>query len=138
MLSLTDDEKTKVFRYLRYPNWESLAQSFQLGYPSESDPQFLVRAAFDRISDKSVQYIREAICNLDAIKDQRMRARKRFEAIKVGEITLNSQQELDLLGREEEYWTGVLRDQLGVEMNPWSSTARGVGGMGGMNAKVVG
>jgi len=138
MLSLTDEEKAKCLRYLRYPNWEALAQSFQLGYPAESQPEFLVRMAFDRISDDAIVFIRQCLCNLDQITSQRSAARKRFEAVQVGEIKMDSVQELNLLSREETYWIGVLQDQLGVYINPWSSVSTGVGGMGGMNAKVIG
>lgn len=137
MASLTNDEKAQILRYLRYPNWQALAQSFQLGYPSEAQEEFLVRSSFDRISDDSLEYIRRDLCELRSIENQRSEARSRFKASQIGDIKIDPQKELDLLSREYDYWTGQLRDDLGVEMNPWSSVERKGAGMGGMNARVI-
>ncbi len=132
---LTIEEKAKILRYLRYPNWQSLAQSFQLGFPSEAQPEFLVRLAFDRIAPESLDLIRKDLCELDIIELQFSEARKRFQASKLGELTLN-QNEIRMLEREDSRWRKKLADDLGVYQNPWSNENVPFGGNGMMSAKV--
>ena len=133
---LTIDEKARILRYLGYPNWRSLAQSFQLGFPSEGQPEFLVRLAFDRIAPESLELIREDLCQLRSIEGQRAEARGRFKATSIGNLKIN-QREIAMLERENKYWMRRLSDNLGVYENPWSSFAL-AGGGSQINAKVLG
>ena len=133
---LTTEEKAKILRYLRYPDWESLAQSFMLGFPSEGQPEFLVRLAFDRIAPESLDLIRKDVCELDRIEQQFSEARERFRASKLGELVLN-EKEIMMLEREDRRWRKKLADDLGVYQNPWSNENMEYGGNGMMSARVL-
>jgi hypothetical protein len=135
-LPLTIDEKAQTLRFLRYPNWESLAQSFQLGFPSEGQPEFLVRMAFDRISEASLDLIRKDLCELNQIECQFSDARSRFKATSIGELKIN-QNEIRMLEREDTRWRRKLADDLGVYQNPWSNENMEFGGNGNMSARVL-
>jgi hypothetical protein len=137
MASFTTEEKAKILRHLGYPNWQSLAQSFQLGFPSEGQPEFLVRLAFDRISDESLDLIRRDVQELDCIENQMSDARNRFKASQLGDLYTN-RNEPRMLRNEQNYWRRKLADDLGVYQNPWSNFNMAYGGNGNMNAKVFG
>jgi len=132
MAELNDREKAKILRYLGYADWSSVASSFQLGYPSPSDPEFLVRDAFARITDEGLELVRRDLCELESIEDQLHSCRKRMKASKLGDLQVNADEPF-MLRREMTYWTSRLSDDLGAPINPFSSATTGVGGR---NAKV--
>ena len=130
-------EKAKILRFLGYPNWTSLAQSFQLGFPSEGQPEFLVRLAFDRIAPESLDLIRKDLCELEDIEAQLTESRRRMRATQLGNLHINRSEAAELR-REMRYWTQRLADDLGTYTNPWSNFSINPGGNGNMNAKVLG
>jgi len=65
-------EQANIKRYLSYPDWRLLAQSIQLGFPSGSQPLFLVQEAFDKISPEgriNVRYDLNQLCAIEAQKN---------------------------------------------------------------------
>lgn len=123
-------------RYLGYADWQALAQTIALGYPSSSQPLFLVRDAFNRLTPSGEESTRFALCQLDAIDRQRADARARLKARKIGTIELNAG-EIGALMQEYVFWRARLADSLGVAPNPYSELEYGVG-LGGINGRVIG
>lgn len=135
-MAFTAEEETDILRFLGYPDWQSLAQSVQLGYPAASQPLFLVRDSFKRMTHPAEQAIRAALCELRDIDCQLRDARKRLRASKVGEVVMNPD-ELPTLRGEWVYWQRRLADLLGVVPNPFSQL-EWAGAGGGINSKVEG
>lgn len=135
-VSFTTAEQAQVLRYLGFANWMALAQSIQLGFPASSQPLFLVRDAFNRISPDGEADTRLALCNLCDIDAQISQARKRFATEAVGEIKFR-EGEIEMLWREYGRWQRRLADSLGVDINAYS-TLSGSGSLGGINARVTG
>jgi len=135
MARLTTDEQARILRALGYPNWIALASSFQLGYPAPSQPEYLVRDAFDRITDEGLELVRRDLREVESCELQLSDARTRLKATKVGEI-LTNQGETAALRGELAYWTKRLADDLGVYPNPLSNSVSDL--PGGRCAKVLG
>lgn len=135
-MAFTDDEKTRVLHHLGYPDWQSLASSIQLGYPASTQPLFLVRDSFDRLSPGGEQSVRKDLCELEQIERQLSEARSRFKVSRVGEVTINTA-ETSMLRTEYLYWQRRLSDDLGVAPNPYAQASY-LGMPGGINAKVTG
>ncbi len=136
--NFTESEETAILRFLRYPDWQSLAQSMQLGYPAASQPLFLVRDSFKRMTGPARAKIREDLAELERIEAQLSEARSRYKMRRVGgsdSVEFNSKEERQLLIADLKLWTQRLADDLGVVVNPYSQGAyEGIGG--GINAKV--
>lgn len=131
----SEPERGRILHFLGYPDWRSLASSIQLGFPSGSQPLFLVEQSVDsRIGPAGRQSVRLDLCNLEAIEGQLADARSRFKAMALGELKLQPR-ETDMLRKELVFWQRRLADDLGVVFNPYSSMAW-EGMPGGMNAKV--
>lgn len=130
----TPEEETAIMRYLGYPDWQSLAQSMQLGFPAASQPLFLVRDSFKRMTGPARSMIRVDLSELDCIEGQISEARGRMRVTSMEGLHVNPK-ETRMLREELEYWTRRLEDDLGVKRNPYSSFAAG-GTPGGINAKV--
>lgn len=133
-MAFTDDEKTRVLHFLGYPDWQSLASSIQLGYPASTQPLFLVRDSFDRLSPAGENSVRRDLCECEAIEGQLSDARSRMRATQIGEMKLNAQETAQLRG-ELQFWVKRLADDLGVFVNPYSQMDY-LGMGGGINAKV--
>lgn len=133
MASLSTSEQADCLRFLGYANWSSLAQSFHLGYPAASQPEFLVREAFRRIDAEGLERVRGDLCELRDIESQLRSARGRMKATRIGELATNPN-ETTQLRREMKYWTARLSDDLGSPANPFGSADAL---SGGLNAKVV-
>lgn len=131
----TDDEKTAILRFLGYPDWVSLAASVQLGYPSASQPMYLVVDAFKRISPTARALLRVDLAECVCIEEQLSQARSRMRATKLEGMTLNPNEANQLRG-ELAYWTNRLADDLGAPKNPFAASTAG-GMPGGINAKIV-
>lgn len=65
-----DDERDAILRFLGYPNWASMAQSIQLGYPAASQPAFLVFDSLGRIRESSRARVRTDLCRLLNVEEQ--------------------------------------------------------------------
>lgn len=131
----TDEEVTDILRFLGYPDWISVASSIQLGFPSTSQPLFLVRDSLQRITGTSRAQVRRYLCELSAIENQLSDARSRFRVSKVEQVTINPQ-EVGHLNQQYAYWRRRLADDLGVVPNVYSQIDyHGMGG--GINAKVT-
>lgn len=135
-MAFSDSEKTRVLHFLGYPDWQSLASSIQLGYPASTQPLFLVRDSFQRLSPEGEQAVRRDLCQCEAIEAQLADARSRMRVTKIGEIEVNARESQALRG-ELTFWTRRLADDLGVFPNPYSQMDY-LGMGGGMNAKVQG
>lgn len=128
------EETTEIYRFLDYPDWQSVAQSVQLGYPAAGHPLFLVRDSLQRISAPSRAVVRTYLCELRAIECQLRGARGRMKATRVGEVGINAN-EAAQLRTEYKFWKLRLSDALGVQPNPYAQMQyAGMGG--GLNAKV--
>lgn len=133
-MDLTDDQKTRILYFLGYPDWQSLAQSIQLGIPAAGQPLFLVYSAFNKISARAVPTVLRILCNCEAIECQLMDATSRMKATKLGELTLNPQETMQLQNQLT-FWVRRLGDAMGVIPNPYSQiNYYGYGG--GINARV--
>lgn len=136
-MAFTTDEQARIKYYLSYPDWVSLAQSFQLGYPAASQPLFLVDDSFKRLTPQGEFGARRALCECESIEKQLSDARTRFKAVRLGELHLNPR-ETAMLRRELLYWTTRLADVLGVVSNPYSQMMyQGIMSMGGVSGRSV-
>lgn len=135
-MAFTTEEEARILHHLGYPDWVSLAQSIQLGYPAATQPLFLVRDSWNRLTPGGEASVRRDLCECEAIERQMSEARSRFRATRVGEITLNHA-ETSMLRTEYKVWQQRLADDLGVVVNPYSQQAY-QGMPGGIGAKVVG
>lgn len=134
----SDREKSRIKHFLSYPDWVSMAQSIQLGYPAASQPLFLVDDAFFRLTEGGEGSVRTDLCECEAIERQLSDARSRFKALKIGNLELNPN-ETRQLRQELLFWITRLADDLGVVSDPYSQMMyKQVMGMGGVNASVVG
>lgn len=137
-MAFTEDEQARIKYFLSYPDWVSLAQSFQLGYPAASQPLFLVEDAFKRLTPQGEFPVRRALCECESCENQLSEARQRFKAVKLGELELNPH-ESRMLRRELLYWTTRLADALGVVSNPYSQMLyQGINSMGGVSGRSAG
>lgn len=135
-MAFTPEEETRILHFLGYADWQSLAQSIQLGFPAATQPLFLVRDSWNRISAPGQTSVRRDLCELESIERQMSEARQRLATKKVGEVEFN-QGELGALRVEFTYWQRKLADDLGVTPNPYAqATFLGLGG--GINARVSG
>lgn len=130
----TDDEQAEILRFLGYPDWKSMASSIQLGYPAASQPLFLLRDAFHRLTGPARALVRRDVDELRCIENQMSDARSRMRATKLEGMSLNANETRQLRG-ELEYWTCRLEDDFGCKRNPTASMSGG-GMPGGINAKV--
>jgi hypothetical protein len=129
----TDQEKGRIRHFLGYPSWSAMAASIQLGFPSGSQPLFLVEQAFIRLLPDGEAAVRRDLCNCEAVEEQLAGARSRLKVMNAGEVKMNPQ-ERTALREELAFWTKRLADDLGVVQNPYSTMA--YEGMGGVNAPV--
>lgn len=137
-MAFTADEQARIKHHLSYPDWVSLAQSLQLGYPAGSQPLFLVEDAFKRLTEGGEASVRRDLCECEDIERQMSEARRRLRAKKLGNLELNPN-ELRQLRQELCYWVTRLADDLGVVPDPYSQMIyQAVANMGGVNARVVG
>lgn len=137
-MAFTDAEKARIKYFLSYPDWVSMAQSIQLGYPAASQPAFLVDDAFHRLTAGGEDSTRRALCECESIECQMSEARKRFRAKRLGDLELNPNEPL-LLRREMCWWVTRLADCLGVVADPYSQMLyTGARSIGGINASVSG
>lgn len=134
MLDFTAAEKTEILRYLGYADWQSLASSVGLGYPSASQPMFIATDAMFRITDAGRDMVRRDLAELRCIEDQISSSRQRFAAVKIDGLEIN-QNETRKLREEKAHWTEQLADDLGCTANPYRQSG---GGGGGINARVIG
>lgn len=137
-MAFTDHEKARIKHFLAYPNWASMAQSIQLGYPAASQPAFLVDDSFHRQTPEGEACVRRDLCELEQIESQMSQARGRFKATEMAGLKLNAN-EMAMLEREYGRWRSTLASDLGVVTNPYSQTEHlGFGGAGGgRNATVI-
>ena len=134
-MAFTEEEQARIKYFLSYPDWVSLAQSIQLGYPAASQPLFLVEDAFKRLTPHGEYGVRRALEECECIERQLSEARQRFKARKLGELETNPD-EPRLLRRELLYWVTRLADSLGVVSNPYSQMMfQAIGQMGGVNGR---
>lgn len=132
MATLNETERAKIRRYLGYPNWSSLALAWGQPFPTHIEPEYYINDALDRLSDEGLELVRGDLRQLDDIEAQISGARKRLQASKVGDITLNPD-ELPSLRGEMENWKRQLADDFGSLLNPFR---RSIGG--NRNGVVVG
>jgi hypothetical protein len=134
---LSEADRERVRYHLGYLNVE-VAASVALGFPSTSQPFFLVEKAMDRLYPEAVGRVLRILAELDCIEDQMSAARTRLPAQQLGELKLRNtneeRTEEDLLDASYQRWAKRLADQLGVPINPFSerfrSGAYGVAGGG--------
>ena len=137
-MAFTAEEKARTRHFLSYPSWQNLAQSIQLGFPSASQPLFLLESAFDRLFPDGEAAVRIDLCECEDIERQLRSARSRLRASKVGNVTLNPM-ELTQLKGELLFWTTRLGDDLGVVPDPYSRMMyEAIGRAGTVSAKVIG
>lgn len=130
-MPFTEQDRSRIFYHLGYPDVSS-ASAIQLGFPAQSQPQFLVAAAMDLLAPASVGRAILILNNLDTIERQQMQANGRLKAQQLGELKLRNGNdeatEQDLLEREYIRWAEKLADLLGVPTNPFSERYRSGGG----------
>lgn len=132
MSTLNETEQAEVLRFLGYANWADLASSFQLGFPAPSQPEYLVRDAFVRLTDEGSDLVRRDLRELKCIENQMSESRSRLKAEKIGNLKLNST-ELKDLQEHMTYWVKRLASDLGVYENPLGHNPL----MSGRNARIV-
>lgn len=135
-MAFTEDEKGRIRHFLSYPSWASISNSIQLGFPSGSQPLFLLEQAFNRLLPAGEESVRADLCQCEAIEQQLGDARRRFKAEALGELKLQPK-ETSMLRNELDYWSTRLADDLGVVKDPYSQAAH-QGMAGGINARVQG
>lgn len=129
---LTAEEQTRVLSYLGYPDFEALGPSISFGYPSASQPLFIVRDAFNRISPTARDRVRDDLCRLDQIEALIGKNAVRAGVESAGDVRMNSNRGHGHLIRERKRLVRRLCDDLGVFPNPHSQMF-GVGDVRVMN-----
>lgn len=129
----TDEERTEIARYLGYADWQSMASSVGLGYPSATQPAFQMIDAQYRITPTARAMVRRDLDELRCIEQQLSQARQRFAATELEGMKINPNEAAQLRS-EKEHWTRQLADDLGCPINPYRSATGG----GGVNARVGG
>jgi hypothetical protein len=135
-MAFTDREKARIKHFLAYPDVSMLAASIQLGYPSASQPAFLVDDSFQRLTEEGEATVLRDLCECEAIEKQISQARERFKATQLGSLKTNPE-EVSMLRTELKQWTDRLASDLSVYPNPYAQSA-GIGSAGGVNSKVIG
>lgn len=124
MARLQENDRARVRHHLGYLQTQPSA-SIQLGFPSASEPLFLVERAMDQLIPEAVPRILQMLNALDAIELQMLDGLKRLKAQQLGELKLrNSNEEpveQDLLEKEYARWAMRLSDSLGAPINPFSA-----------------
>mgnify|MGYP003440062408 CR=1 FL=1 len=135
--SFTDEEKELIKYFLSYPDFVSLSQSIQLGYPAASQPLFMVEDAFKRLTPQAENHVREVLCQLQAIEARIKGSITRLAVSSLGEIAINPN-EGKLLRREMCWWVARLSDLFGVFPNPVSQmiyqALNNIGGISGRSS----
>lgn len=139
-VSLSEVDRAKVRHHLGYPNVEPVS-SISLGFPSASQPQFLVEIAMDRIIPEGVGLIQKYLAILDALESQMVESFARDKVQQIDGVKLrNSNEEPtehQLLEVKYRYWAGVLASDLGSPINPFSTRFYQLAG-GSINIPVAG
>jgi hypothetical protein len=133
MAALTEAEQASILYHTQYVNWSSVASSYQLGFPAPSQPEYLVRDAFGRITDDGLELVRRDLFRCECTEEQLFDAQRRLKASKVGDITLNAE-EIPKLERALKRWQNKLARDLGAYINPWADINAP---SSGINARVV-
>ena len=131
---LSESEKARIKHFLSYPDWSSTAASIQLGYPSASQPAFIVDDTFHRLTPEGITNVRKDLCECESIEKQLSQARARFAASKLGKLE-NNANETNQLRQELKFWVQRLASDMGVQSNPYSKFE--FEGQGGLNARVI-
>lgn len=134
-MAFSPHEKARIKHHSSYPDWVSLAQSINLGFPAGAQPLFLIESAFNRLTTDGEESVRIDLCNCEAIEAQMTQARQRFSATELGKLKINPQ-EIEMLRGELLYWVQRLVTDLGVVTNPYGSFEYTGAGGGGRNARV--
>jgi len=134
-MSFEPREKARIKHHASYPDWVSLAQSMNLGYPAGAQPLFLIEDAFNRLTPDGEESVRIDLCECESIEVQMREARGRFRASELGKLKTNPQ-EIEQLRGEMLYWVQRLVTDLGVVTNPYGSFEYTGAGGGGRNARV--
>lgn len=136
--SFSPEEQERIKYFLSYPDFVSLSQSIQLGYPAASQPLFLVEDAFKRLTPQAENSVRTVLCQLEAIESQIMSSITRIKAVSLGEITLNPNED-KILRRHMCWWVARLSDLLGVFPNPVSQMVyNALNSIGGISGRSTG
>lgn len=137
-VSLNEADRAKVRHHLGYPNVEPVS-SISQGFPSASQPQFLVEIAMDRIIPEGVGLIQKYLAILDALESQMVESFCRDKVQQIDGVKLRNSNEEDtehqLLERHYRYWAAVLASDLGAPLNPFSERFRMISG-GSINIPV--
>lgn len=129
---LSNEEKNRLLYHLGY-GLVSIADTFTLGVRAVSQPLWIASSAVNRIPESAVQMVRRLSVILDNIESVKIEAIERFAAQKVGEITLNPDEQ-DMLDQQYTTWAKRLSDVLLAPLNPYSE--RYVTGRQRMNVPV--
>lgn len=121
-MAFTAPEKARIRHHLSYPSWTSLSASIQLGFPSGSQPLFLLEQAFGRLLPDGEAAVRVDLCECEDIETQLRDARSRMKAKQLGELHTNPN-ETRQLRVELQFWRQRLADDLGVVRDPYSQAA---------------
>lgn len=135
-MAFTKQERARVLHFLSYPDWVSLSNGIQLGFPAGSQPLYLVEQAFTRLTDGGELSVRTDLCECESIESQLREARGRMKATQIGNLKVN-QNETAMLRSELTYWVLRLASDLGVVSNPYAAFEYQQGAGGGRNARIV-
>lgn len=135
-MAFTDQEKARIKHHLGYPDWTSLSNGIQLGFPAGGQHMFLVEQAFNRMTPDAEDSIRIDLCQCEDIERQMAEARRRFAAAQIGTLRVNDN-EPNKLRQELTYWKQKLADDLGCPINLYSLDEMH-GTAGGRCARVIG
>lgn len=129
----TAAEKSKALRYLGYPDFEALGPSISFGFPSASQPLFILHSAFVQLSQEGRSRVREDLARLDELECLLARNSRREGVMATGDVKLDPHAARKGLIREFKRWILRLADDLGSPPNPMSRTFAG----GSMGNRVV-
>jgi len=128
MSHLSESDRARARHHLGYTGVEP-ASAILLGYPSTSQPQFLLESSMSRLLPETVPLVLRDLQILDCIEGQMVDSFRRLKAQQLGDLKLrNSNEEPtehDLLERTYAYWRDRLADDLGVVPNPYGRRPHG-------------
>lgn len=134
MSVLTETLKVKIRHHFGYVNVSAI-QTFVLGSPASLETQFMIEGAMNKVLPAAVPELERQVAILDGIEQQSLDDLELLAVNKVGEIDINQKEQGSLVERYS-FWLGALENLLGVPRNPFDKRP-GLGGAGGINARVV-
>lgn len=134
---ISEEDKNRARLHLGYGQVQQSA-TFLLGVPAAVQTAFMAEGAWARILPSAEAMFRKALDQLDVLYEQIFESYANLDAVKVGNIELNTRQHEQLLEKYR-FFQGTVANMLQIPVNPFDQrpgVGAGYGGGGGLNVSV--